>query len=253
MAPAERQALEADTVQAVSLVTGEEDRERIGNVLEDAPPFVFVSMNGKRNQQDQRQRRLIRTHVMRNYLDHAGDVSKHVPRADKAVQGQKLRFRLRGEKLEASIPSRPKGRAAAIHRAKGEPSRSDPAAKFINTFASKKSPLQTLKKVESSSQEERGHQLSALGDEVPECWPVGSSPVWELEEALHAFPPEPLASEGWYPNFDSSVLATSPLVSFGKGQLDPFETFPVGLSAGRRRHGLTNVNVSSNSQYLYPY
>ena len=77
--------------------------------------FLFVSLTGERTHPyDRATRKTIRTHVMRNYLEHNPAEEPEKPAKPNPVGGEKMRFRLKHDKLEQTIPYRRRTKAATV-------------------------------------------------------------------------------------------------------------------------------------------
>ena len=190
--------------------------------------FLFVSVTGEHSQPDDpKARKVIRTHVMRNYLEHTSDEPNKRPVATiqpipAPVVGQKLRFRLKKDKLEQSLPlrsrvkpvTRPKGNA---ERREKEDKTAAPSAGYLRE--SKTSPI-TARNAHSSRvasvAPNRGGVKSPLLS-----WVQTTSELWpDLFE-------DPFSTLGQEVEL---ALPTSPLHWFGNSRIDPLGVLPLELT-----------------------
>jgi hypothetical protein len=189
--------------------------------------FLFVSVTGEHAQPDDRRtRKVIRTHVMRNYLEHGGDDSTK-PSAHSAqslpapVVGQKLRFRLKKDKLEQSLPLRSRGKLATRTKGRGEEIVKENSADVLGAGL--------LHQFELSKE-------SAAKLQEPEV--IAAAPSQALEKSpfldwVHNT--SALSSDGFedpLSQLDQEVelaLPTSPLRWFGNSRTDPLGVLPVQL------------------------
>lgn len=190
--------------------------------------FLFVSVTGDHAQpDDQKTRKLIRTHVMRNYLEHTSDdLNKRAvvtTQPTPAPEGeQKLRFRLRKDKLEHSLPlrsrvkpaTRPKGNA---ERREKENKAATPNAGYLHEF--KISPI-PAEKVQSPWTTAVAPNRGGVRSPVL-SWIQTTS---ELQPDLFEDPFSMLDQEV------ELALPTSPLHWFGNSRIDPLGVLPVELT-----------------------
>jgi hypothetical protein len=190
--------------------------------------FLFVSVTGEHAQpDDQKTRKVIRTHVMRNYLQHTSDEPNKRPVATiqpipAPAVGQKLRFRLKKDKLEQSLPlrsrvkpaARPKGNA---ERREKENKAATPSAGYPHEY--KISPV-TVRNVHS-----------------PRVTPVApnrggvKNPLLSWAQTTGELRPD--LFEDPFSTLDQEVelaLPTSPLHWFGNSRIDPLGVLPVELT-----------------------
>jgi hypothetical protein len=190
--------------------------------------FLFVSVTGEHAQPDDpKARKVIRTHVMRNYLEHTSDEPNKSPVATiqpipAPVAGQKLRFRLKKDKLEQSLPLR--SRVKPVTRPKGNAERREkeneaaaPGAGYLHE--SEISPV-TVGNVHS-----------------PRATPVApnrggvKSPLLSWVQTTSELRPNLL--EDPFSTSDQEVesaLPTSLLHWFGNSRIDPLGVLPVELT-----------------------
>ena len=201
MATVKKQSALARDAQIVSHDTSQNPANTMRNAEADGSGFLFVNVTAKH---DRKAQKIIRTHVMRNYLGHTGDEIAKASAATQAVQGEKMRFRLKADRLELWLSNRPREKANGSARRK-----------------SKAKGTSQQKAIMSACDE--GCQLASFGDHAQER---GLSAAGGFEEVPGGA--ERTYEEAWYPGFHSAVLSTSPLVSFGNEQMDPFDMSPVG-------------------------
>jgi Fungal specific transcription factor domain len=191
--------------------------------------FLFVSVTGEHAQPDDRKaRKVIRTHVMRNYLEHTSDdplkTQLHTIQPVPAhVVGQKMRFRLKKDKLEQSLPLR--SRAKPVTRPKGAGERKErenraavPVIGFQHEFE-----FST-----QSTAKAREPQISVAAPSQA----FEENPLLAWIQNTSALPPDPF--EDPFSSLDQEVelaLPTSPLRWFGNSRIDPLGVLPVQLTA----------------------
>jgi hypothetical protein len=192
--------------------------------------FLFVSVTGEHAQPDDRKtRKVIRTHVMRNYLNHTGDGPSKTPLptvqpVTVPVVGQKMRFRLKKDKLEQSLPlrsrvkpsTRPKGTAS--QRREKENKAAPLGAGSLHEFE-----IQT-----QTSAKLQGPQTSV----GPQSQAVEESPVLAWVQDTSATPTDWF--EDPFRSLDQEVelaLPTWPLRWFGNARTDPLGVLPIQLTA----------------------
>jgi hypothetical protein len=191
--------------------------------------FLFVGVTGEHARpDDQKTKKVIRTHVMRNYLEHASDDPNKRPVATTKpmpapVVGQKLRFRLKKDRLEQSLPlrsrvkpvTRPNGNAEGREK---ENKAAAPGAGYLHEF--KISPI-TAEKVQPL-------RATAV---VPNRGGV-KSPLLSWPQATSDLPPD--LFDDPFSLWDQEVelaLPTSPLNWFGNSRIDPLGVLPVKLTS----------------------
>ena len=191
--------------------------------------FLFVSVTGEHAQPDDRKtRKVIRTHVMRNYLEHNSDDPMKTPvqtvqHAPAPVAGQKLRFRLKNDRLEQSLPIRSRGKPVTRSKGKGERRGKDnraaiPDAGFLHQF-------------ELSTESMAKAQDPQLSEARP-TRALEASPLLAWVKKTSALPPD--LFEDPFSTLDQEVelaLPTSPLRWFGNSRIDPLSVLPVQLTS----------------------
>jgi hypothetical protein len=191
--------------------------------------FLFVSVTGEHAQPDDRRtRKVIRTHVMRNYLEHTGDdstkASAHSVQSIPApVVGQKLRFRLKKDKLEQSLPLRSRGKPATRAKGTGEKRVKDnsaavPGAGFLHQFE-----LST----DSAAKLQEPEVIATAPSQTLE-----KSPFLAWVQNTSALSPNGFGDP--FSQLDPEVelaLPTSPLRWFGNSRTDPLGVLPVQLTS----------------------
>jgi hypothetical protein len=191
--------------------------------------FLFVSVTGEHAQpDDQKTRKVIRTHVMRNYLEHTSDDpnEKPVPTIQPIsapVVGQKLRFKLKKDRLEQSLPLR--SRVKPVTRPKGNGERKEkenkaaaPSVGYLHDF--KISPI--------TAGEAQSPRTTAV---APNRSGVKSS-LLSWTQTAGELPPD--IFEDPFSMLDQEVelaLPTSPLRWFGNSRIDPLGVLPVELTS----------------------
>ena len=190
--------------------------------------FLFVSVTGEHAQPaDPKARKVIRTHVMRNYLEHTSDEPNKGPVATiqpipAPVAGQKLRFRLKKDKLEQSLPLR--SRVKPVTRPKGNAERREkeneaaaPGAGYLH--------------------ESEISPITAGNVHSPRATPVApnrggvKSPLLSWVQTTSGLRPNLL--EDPFSTSDQEVesaLPTSLLHWFGNSRIDPLGVLPVELT-----------------------
>ncbi len=202
--------------------------------------FLFASVIGEHAQpKDPKARKVIRTHVMRNYLDNNDDVPKEDKgtKAPTAVEGlglgQKLRFRLKPDSLEQSIPIRlrTKSKAGKINQEGGVRKRKSAAKEnavpdvgsgFVYEFSITRegAPAKTRQALIDADVQPYIHDDS--GQDVEQVLPL----AWDADIST---PQSPLL-EVSDPFKSYDVLPTSPLRWFGNSRIDPLNVLPIELS-----------------------
>ena len=191
--------------------------------------FLFVSVTGEHAQPgDQKTRKVIRTHVMRNYLEHTGDDPNKKPAATlqpipAPVVGQKLRFRLKKDKLEQSLPLR--SRVKPVTRPKGNGERTEKenkaAAPSVGYLHEPKIPPIAAGKAHSP-------RATAV---TPSRGGV-KGPLLSWAQTTGELPPG--IFEDPFSMLDQEVelaLPTSPLRWFGNSRIDPLGVLSVELTS----------------------
>ena len=190
--------------------------------------FLFVSVTGEHAQPDDRKtRKVIRTHVMRNYLENTSDgltktPARTVPPQAAPLVGQKLRFRLKKDSLEQSLPLRSRGKQVTRPRATGERKENNngtaaPDAGFLHEF-------------EVSTESTAKVQEPRLGAPEP-TQTLDQSPLLAWVQKTSTLPPN--LFEDPFTTLDHEVelvLPTSPLRWFGNSRIDPLGVFPIQLT-----------------------
>jgi hypothetical protein len=191
--------------------------------------FLFVSVTGEHAQPDDRKtRKVIRTHVMRNYLEYTSDdptktTAQSVQPAAAPVVGQKLRFRLKKDKLEQSLPLRSRGKPITRPKGTGEKREKEnraavPGAEFLLEF---EIPTGSVVKVQEP-------QIRAAGQSQA----LEGNPLLAWVQNTSALPPDRF--EDPFSTLDQEVelvLPTSPLRWFGNSRIDPLGVLPIQLTA----------------------
>lgn len=210
--------------------------------------FLFVSVTGEHAQpEDRKGRKVIRTHVMRNYLEQHNDTSIGPKKPLTGVvdstqgpsQGQKFRFRLKPDRLEQSLPIRNR-KAKAVTGSKDGGTRkrkttkkgsSEPAEEdgFVHSFVSNSTVARGQQsrldaKVQYSSSEPSEPDTQ---DVLPLGWDAETSKLFpELLEVTNPFD----AYDPFLGLDEEPVLPTSPLRWFGNARVDTFGVLPFQLS-----------------------
>ena len=190
--------------------------------------FLFVSVTGEHAQPDDRKtRKVIRTHVMRNYLENTSDGAPKMPvrtfrQGAAPLAGQKLRFRLKKDSLEQSLPLRSRGKPVTRPKATGERKENNtgtsvPGAGYLHEF-------------ELSTESTAKVQEPRLGaPELTQAPEQSSLLAWV--QRTSTLPPD--LFEDPFGTLDREVelvLPTSPLRWFGNSRIDPLGVFPIQLT-----------------------
>lgn len=191
--------------------------------------FLFVNVTGEHAQPDDRRtRKVIRTHVMRNYLEHSSDsptktTARSTQPVPAPVAGQKLRFRLKKDRLEQSLPLRSRGKPVTGPKGTAERKEKEHRTTVLGAGF--------LHEFELSAKGSAKTQQPQIGAAAP-TRALEQSPLLAWVQGTSDLPPDRF--EDPFSMLDQEVelaLPTSPLRWFGNSRIDPLGVLPVQLTS----------------------